>query len=107
MTKVCNNDTKGYPYKDIPEEEYKIKVTVLQVLLSIIFFGMILAILSMQALASPLNLEVSIKGVQNGDTAEQSIPACFEKGHFCGRIGLICCDGLTCKLGPGFTRTCQ
>ena len=46
MTKVCNNDTKGYPYKDIPEEEYKIKVTVLQVLLSIIFFGMILVILS-------------------------------------------------------------
>ena len=68
---------------------------------------LILAILSMQTLASPLNLEVSIKGVQNGDTAEQSIPACFEKGHFCGRIGLICCDGLTCKLGPGFTRTCQ
>ena len=74
---------------------------------------MILAILSMEILASPVNLEVSINVFQNAthtytyNTAEQSIPACFEKGHFCGRIGLICCDGLTCKLGPGFTRTCQ
>ena len=33
---------------------------------------LILAILSMQALASPLNLEVSIKGVQNGNTVERS-----------------------------------
>jgi len=32
--------------KTYQKEEYKIKVTVLQVLLSIIFFGMILAILS-------------------------------------------------------------
>ena len=68
---------------------------------------LILAILSMQTLASPLNLKVSIKGVQNGDTAEKSIPACVEKGHFCGRFGLICCEGLKCKHGPGFTRTCQ
>ena len=73
---------------------------------------LILAILSMQALASPLNLEVSIKGVQNGDTAEKSIPACVEKGHCCGRFGLICCEGLKCKhlqefTRPGFTRTCQ
>jgi len=35
-----------------PEEEYKIKVTVWQVLLSIIFFGMILAILSKSKEAS-------------------------------------------------------
>ena len=68
---------------------------------------LILAILSMQTLASPLNLEVSIKGVQNGDTAEQSFLGCVEKGHFCGGIGLICCEGLKCKHGPGFTRTCQ
>merc|ERR1712157_193252 len=54
----------------------------------------------------------SINRVQNGDTAEKSIPACVEKGHFCGRIGLICCEGLKCKhlqefTRPGFTRTCQ
>ena len=59
---------------------------------------LILAILSMQTLASPLNLEVSIKGVQNGDTAEQSIEGCREKGRYCGRIDTpgTCCPGLKC-----------
>ena len=49
----------------------------------------------------------SINTVQNGDTAEKSIPACVEKGHTCGRIGLICCEGLKCKVAPGFQKTCQ
>ena len=41
---------------------------------------LILAILSMEILASPLNLEVSFKGVQKGNTAEQSTGACTQKG---------------------------
>ena len=72
---------------------------------------MILAILSMETSATPLNLEVSINGVQNGNTAEQSIPACLEKGQICsGWIGRICCEGLQCKDSkskPRYQKTCQ
>ena len=42
---------------------------------------LILAILSVETLASPLNLEVSIKGVQNGNTTEQSAESCIQEGR--------------------------
>ena len=63
---------------------------------------LILAILSMETLASPLNLEVSIKGVQNGDTTDQSAESCLPWGHTCGspKDKDICCKGLKCLDAP-------
>ena len=56
---------------------------------------MILAILSMETLASPLALEVSSEGMQNGNTAEQ-LGTCAKKGFVC-RVESPCCIGLECK----------
>ena len=58
---------------------------------------LILALLSMETLASPLNLEVSIKGVQNGNTTDQSAESCLPSGHACGfKQKDNCCKGLKC-----------
>ena len=49
---------------------------------------LILAILSVEPLASPLNLDLSIKGVQNSNTTEQSAESvrCLKEGDE------YCCD---------------
>lgn len=54
VSRICDNSSKGYLYNDLDKctgldcekEEYAIRVTVLQVLLFIMFFGGFLAILS-------------------------------------------------------------
>ena len=60
---------------------------------------LILAILSKETLASPLNLEVSINEVQNGNSTEgSSAGACipeFEGCQFEGNPN--CCKGLECN----------
>ena len=69
---------------------------------------LILGIISMETLAVPLSLEVSIKGAQNGNTTEQTEgcdPAgvlCKEQLHDCDSCH--CCPGLTCYLC--FTGAC-
>ena len=57
----------------------------------------------METLASPLNLDVSIKGVQNGNTTDQSAEGCYPIGHACGNADhdpFICCRGLKCSAPP-------
>ena len=59
---------------------------------------LIIAMLAMETMASPLNLEVSIKGVQNGNTTEQLDGACVPEGRRCYRH-VECCKGLICRWG--------
>ena len=56
---------------------------------------LILAMLAMETMASPLNLEVSIKGVQNGNTTEQLAEACAPLGRICeiDDMLFVCCKG--------------
>ena len=75
---------------------------------------LILAFLSLETLASPLKLEVSINGVQNGNTVEvgglQSLEgACAKKHKICEPLPNSCCKGLHCKPEPHglFILTCQ
>ena len=71
---------------------------------------LILAILSMETLASPLNLEVSVKVVQNGNTTDQSAESCLPDGHACGfKQKDSCCKGLRCvDVGRnGYKDVCQ
>ena len=67
---------------------------------------LILGMLSMDTLASPLDLKVSVKGVQNGIAAEQSMgrsmgqeSECTRKGQVCNDVETQyppCCEGLDC-----------
>ena len=68
---------------------------------------LILGILSMDTLASPLDLKVSVKGVQNGIAAEQSMGrSMVGQGSKCTPIDQVCadveveyppcCEGLDC-----------
>ena len=60
---------------------------------------LILAVLSMETLASPLNLEVSIKGVQNGNTTNQSAESCLPMGEPCPNNdanSTAYCKGMSC-----------
>ena len=59
---------------------------------------LILAIFSMETLASPLNLEVSIRGVKNGNSTEQSEPCIgFWKRCPLPPAPNQCCKGLVCS----------
>ena len=68
-----------------------------------------LAIISLETLASPLQLEVSINGDQNGNTAEAGEEACRKKDAICEPRPNSCCKGLQCKPEPhgAFILTCQ
>ena len=57
---------------------------------------LILAMLAMETLASPLNLEVSIQGVQNGNTTKEAAGGCIEEFGVCQNDQNNCCNGLVC-----------
>ena len=66
---------------------------------------MILVILSMETLASPLNLEVSIKGVQNGNTTNQSAESCVPMGQPCPNLDPD--SKACCKNSQGIRMNCH
>ena len=56
---------------------------------------LVLGLLSMEILSLPLDLEVSIKGAQNGSITSRSW-TCMVEGQFCLFHATLCCKPLHC-----------